>query len=104
MTWYGRCQSDRSPLSRPRTLYRSNKLSIIARNPPARLPACLPARLPAWLAARPVPGAGSATYDLAVAVTPAAAQLLRDLPRRRPVRERIDREYAQPLDVEALAP
>ena len=35
--------------------------------------------------------------------TPAAAQDLRDLARLRRVRDRIDREYAQPLDVEALA-
>jgi hypothetical protein len=34
---------------------------------------------------------------------PAAAQQLRDLARLRRVRDRIDREYAQPLDVEALA-
>jgi hypothetical protein len=34
---------------------------------------------------------------------PAAAQHLRDLARPRRVRNRIDREYAQPLDVEALA-
>jgi len=34
---------------------------------------------------------------------PAAAQHLRDLGRLRRVRDRIDREYAQPLDVEALA-
>jgi len=33
---------------------------------------------------------------------PAAAHL-RDLARLRRVRDRIDREYAQPLDVEALA-
>ena len=35
--------------------------------------------------------------------TPAAEQHLRDLARLRRVRDRIDREYAQPLDVEALA-
>jgi hypothetical protein len=35
--------------------------------------------------------------------TPAAAQHLRDLAALRRVRDRIDREYAQPLDVEALA-
>ena len=35
--------------------------------------------------------------------TSAAAQQLRDLARLRRVRDRIDREYAQPLDVEALA-
>src|ERR1700732_885392 len=35
--------------------------------------------------------------------TPAAAQQLRDLARLRRVRDRIDREYAEPLDVEALA-
>src|SRR6202521_5689430 len=34
---------------------------------------------------------------------PAAAQHLRDLARLRRVRDRIDREYAQPLDVGALA-
>ena len=34
---------------------------------------------------------------------PAAAQHLRDLALLRRVRDRIDREYAQPLDVEALA-
>jgi AraC-like DNA-binding protein len=35
--------------------------------------------------------------------TSAAEQRLRDLARLRRVRDRIDREYAQPLDVEALA-
>jgi AraC-like DNA-binding protein len=35
--------------------------------------------------------------------TPAATHRLRDLVRLRRVRDRIDREYAQPLDVEALA-
>ena len=34
---------------------------------------------------------------------PATAQYLRDLARLRRVRDRIDRDYAQPLDVEALA-
>ncbi|WP_035799633.1 helix-turn-helix transcriptional regulator [Kitasatospora mediocidica] len=34
---------------------------------------------------------------------PTAAQQLEDLARLRRVRDRIDREYAQPLDVEALA-
>jgi len=34
---------------------------------------------------------------------PAAAQRLSDLARLRRVRDRMDREYAQPLDVEALA-
>ena len=38
-----------------------------------------------------------------VSSTPAEAQHLRDLTRLRRVRDRIDREYAQPLDVEALA-
>jgi AraC-like DNA-binding protein len=38
-----------------------------------------------------------------VAGTPAAEEHLRDLARLRRVRDRIDREYAQPLDVEALA-
>jgi AraC-like DNA-binding protein len=38
-----------------------------------------------------------------VTSTQAAAQHLRDLARLRRVRDRIDREYAQPLDVEALA-
>ncbi len=35
--------------------------------------------------------------------SPAEEQQLRDLARLRRVRDRIDREYAQPLDVEALA-
>ena len=35
--------------------------------------------------------------------TPPGVQHLRDLARLRRVRDRIDREYAQPLDVEALA-
>ncbi|MFN8078624.1 MAG: helix-turn-helix transcriptional regulator [Kineosporiaceae bacterium] len=35
--------------------------------------------------------------------TPAQEQRLRDLARLRGVRDRIDRDYAQPLDVEALA-
>jgi AraC-like DNA-binding protein len=38
-----------------------------------------------------------------VASRPAAEDHLRDLARLRRVRDRIDREYAQPLDVEALA-
>jgi AraC-like DNA-binding protein len=38
-----------------------------------------------------------------VASRPAAAQQLLDLARLRRVRDRIDREFAQPLDVEALA-
>src|SRR5262249_34981901 len=39
--------------------------------------------------------------DMASSTTP--DQRLRDLARLRRVRDRIDREYAQPLDVEALA-
>ena len=38
-----------------------------------------------------------------VTSSPAVVQHLRDLARLRRVRDRIDREYAQPLDVEALA-
>jgi len=38
-----------------------------------------------------------------VTSSPVDAQRLRDLARLRRVRDRIDREYAQPLDVEALA-
>jgi AraC-like DNA-binding protein len=38
-----------------------------------------------------------------VTTSPAAAQRLRDLARLRRVRDRIDRDYEQPLDVEALA-
>jgi AraC-like DNA-binding protein len=38
-----------------------------------------------------------------VTSTPATAQHLRDLARLRRVRDRIDREYAQPLNVEGLA-
>jgi AraC-like DNA-binding protein len=42
-------------------------------------------------------------HDLVVASSPTEAQHLRDLAWMRRVRDRIDREYAQPLDVEALA-
>jgi len=42
-------------------------------------------------------------HDLVVARKPADTQHLRDLAVLRRVRDRIDREYAQPLDVEALA-
>jgi transcriptional regulator GlxA family with amidase domain len=38
-----------------------------------------------------------------VTITSAEAQHLRDLTRLRRVRDRMDREYAKPLDVEALA-
>src|SRR5829696_8758780 len=38
-----------------------------------------------------------------VTTRPASTEHLRDLARLRRVRDRIDREYAQPLDVEALA-
>jgi AraC-like DNA-binding protein len=38
-----------------------------------------------------------------VTIRPAPEQHLRDLARLRRVRDRMDREYAQPLDVEALA-
>jgi len=46
---------------------------------------------------------GATWHDDAMTGRPAEAQHLRDLVRLRRVRERIDREYAQPLDVEALA-
>ncbi|GAA0520211.1 AraC family transcriptional regulator [Saccharopolyspora erythraea NRRL 2338] len=42
-------------------------------------------------------------HDPAVTSRAAADQRLSDLARLRRVRDRIDREYAQPLDVEALA-
>ena len=43
------------------------------------------------------------TYDPKVISTTAAEQRLRELRQLRRVRDRMDREYAQPLDVEALA-
>ena len=49
------------------------------------------------------PGDAGTTYDLVVTSAPAPAPHLADLARLRRVRDRIDREYAQPLDVEALA-
>jgi AraC-like DNA-binding protein len=45
----------------------------------------------------------STWHDREVTSSPAETQRLRDLVRLRRVRDRIDREYAQPLDVEALA-
>lgn len=59
---------------------------------------------PAWrgtisqVSSRPAPAAAGKSPE----ATP-EAQRLRDLARLRRVRDRIDREYAQPLDVEALA-
>jgi AraC-like DNA-binding protein len=44
-----------------------------------------------------------AWHDDGVSSTPAEERRLRDLVLLRRVRDRIDREYAQPLDVEALA-
>jgi AraC-like DNA-binding protein len=52
---------------------------------------------------RPVPGAVASGTISHVSSGPATAQHLSDLARLRRVRDRIDREYAQPLDVEALA-
>jgi AraC-like DNA-binding protein len=49
------------------------------------------------------PSNSGATYDFAVTGKPDETQHLRDLARLRRVRDRIDRDYAQPLDVEALA-
>jgi AraC-like DNA-binding protein len=46
---------------------------------------------------------GATWHDRTVTGRTAAAQQLRDLATLRRVRDRIDREYAQPLDVEALA-
>jgi len=48
---------------------------------------------------------GSARHGTIVPMDerPATAHTLRDLARLRRVRDRIDREYAQPLNVEALA-
>jgi AraC-like DNA-binding protein len=46
---------------------------------------------------------GAAWHDSKVPSRPAAAQHLRDLARLRRVRDRIDREFAQPLNVDALA-
>jgi AraC-like DNA-binding protein len=46
---------------------------------------------------------GATWYDSQVTSRPTAAQHLSDLARLRRVRDRIDREYARPLDVEALA-
>jgi AraC-like DNA-binding protein len=59
----------------------------------------------------PSPLAGQGRVDVSlqratiskVTSNPAAMQHLSDLARLRRVRDRIDREYAQPLDVEALA-
>jgi AraC-like DNA-binding protein len=51
---------------------------------------------------RPASGGPCGTISQ-VTSRPVAEQQLRDLARLRRVRDRIDREYAQPLDVEALA-
>ena len=51
----------------------------------------------------PVRGVCGRRYDPRVTPRATSAQRLRDLATLRRVRDRIDREYAQPLDVEALA-
>jgi AraC-like DNA-binding protein len=56
-----------------------------------------------WGAAGAGQSPGSGGTILAVTGRPPSAQHLRDLARLRRVRDRIDREYARPLDVEALA-
>jgi AraC-like DNA-binding protein len=52
---------------------------------------------------RPVPRTVASGTISHVSSGPATTQHLSDLARLRRVRDRIDREYAQPLDVEALA-
>ena len=47
--------------------------------------------------------AAGACDDLAMNSAPASEHHIEDLARLRKVRDRIDRDYAQPLDVEALA-
>ena len=50
-----------------------------------------------------MPGPGARGTIGAVSGDPVSPQRLSDLVLLRRVRDRIDREYAQPLDVEALA-
>src|SRR5881275_21125 len=57
---------------------------------------------PVSLGSSPSPAART-WHDSGVTGRPASPQRLSDLARLRRVRDRIDREYAQPLDVEALA-
>ena len=63
---------------------------------------CLQASLACTVSSAAVPAPRSGTISR-MRSRPAAAQHLEDLARLRRVRDRIDREYAQPLDVEALA-
>jgi hypothetical protein len=56
----------------------------------------------AWGGTPAALGNSGATHDLACDQQTASEQHLRDLARLRRVRDRMDREYAQPLDVEAL--
>src|SRR5215217_7009700 len=51
----------------------------------------------------PLVRSGATWYDSQMTGRPTAAQHLSDLARLRRVRDRIDREYAKPLDVDALA-
>jgi AraC-like DNA-binding protein len=53
--------------------------------------------------AKPIPTQNGTWHDHAVASRSNDDRHLRDLARLRRVRDRIDREYAKPLDVEALA-
>jgi AraC-like DNA-binding protein len=60
-------------------------------------------RLPPASLTAPRASSGAKWHDPVVTNRPVAVQHLRDLAWLRRVRDRIDREYAQPLDVEALA-
>ena len=64
---------------------------------------CRPDRKTTCVARHPLDKSIAPLHDLDVAAKSDAAQHLRDLAGLRRVRDRIDREYAEPLDVEALA-
>ncbi len=80
----------------------TSKTTFITETPLAE---CRPARRTALNPPPHVRWATPARRGTIAQVTsrPAPAQHLRDLARLRRVRDRMDREYAQPLDVEALA-
>src|SRR5919107_5478442 len=83
------------PMTRPG---HANRSAVPSRRPGPRV-----ARLARLAHASSGSVSTRAWQDRPVTTRPAEEERLRDLARLRRVRDRIDREYAQPLDVEALA-
>src|SRR6478752_5043728 len=100
-TGNSRCSNARRPSAgRPRAVPTGKDLSPMCSDPSRPM---LRIVRPVRTGVRPAPEAAECGTISGVTTSPAATQHLRDLALLRRVRDRMDREYAQPLDVEALA-